>query len=791
MKLFSNKLYIFFIVIFFSGCAVYGALGLKQKYGPAAPKDRQVSAAASAPQVDYWKQVKPILDNRCVVCHGCYEAPCQLKLTAMEGIDRGASKNKVYAHERLVAAPTSRLFEDHHTTTAWRNNGFFPVLNEREDSVDANLNASLLFNSLQLKQAHPQPKTKILPKAMPVGINRENSCPKIEEYPEFAAEHPNWGMPYALPGLNEKELATLTTWLAEGAQYTRRQPLSTEMLSKVAHWEGFLNGDSKKARLMSRYIYEHLFLGHIYFAEHNNGTFFRLVRSKTPPGQPVDMIATRRPFDDPQVNRVYYRLVEFKETVVLKTHMPYLLDQKRMDRWTSLFLNDTYTVSKLPGYNQSVAGNPFKSFSQLPVDSRYKFMLDEAHFTIKNYIKGPVCRGSVSLNVIRDQFWVFFVDPDSALNQEVSKSMAMLEDQLALPNDDDVYTPLFQWLNYSAKQKQLKNKREKYLLDLFKTKPLDLNVIWDGDGSNQNAALTIMRHHDGASVEKGLLGGEPNTLWLVDYSLLERIHYLLVANYDVYGNLGHHLLSRLHMDFLRMEGENAFLMLLPQAERKELRQFWYRGAEEHAGEYMTNPDFDKQVVPNIDYQTDNPKKELLAQIRIRLQPVIDQSKTLQPIQNAQFKTTLTEIANFKGKHTQYLPDIALVEVKMPPSKGKSSSGKDQIFTMVKNVGYTNIASLFNEQARIVPQENSLVLVNGVTSPYVNAIFEVEYAAIDQFKNQLLGMQSEQDYVKLIDAFGIRRTNPRFWQVSDSIHQALYNQPINDYGLLDYGRLENR
>ncbi len=66
-------------------------------------------------------------------------------------------------------------------------------------------------------------------------------------------------------------------------------------------------------------------------------------------------------------------------------------------------------------------------------------------------------------------------------------------------------------------------------------KHLTLDVVWDGDGYNQNAALTVFRHFDSASVVKGLVGPEPQTAWLIDYPILERIHYLLVAGFDVFG----------------------------------------------------------------------------------------------------------------------------------------------------------------------------------------------------------------------------------------------------------------
>jgi hypothetical protein len=111
-------------------------------------------------------------------------------------------------------------------------------------------------------------------------------------------------------------------------------------------------------------------------------------------------------------------------------------------------------------------------------------------------------------------------------------------------------------------------------------------VLWDGDGRNPNAGLTIFRHFDQGSVVQGLVGAPPKTAWIIGYPLLERIHYLLVAGFDVYGNVGHQLNTRVYMDYLRMEGEANFLALLPKASRKSVRDYWYRGAESRAKEYI-------------------------------------------------------------------------------------------------------------------------------------------------------------------------------------------------------------
>ncbi|NRB42698.1 MAG: 9-hexadecenoic acid cis-trans isomerase, partial [Pseudomonadales bacterium] len=105
-----------------TSCATYERITFANKYGESTPKQREVETL-SAGHIDYWQDVKPIVESRCVVCHACYDAPCQLKLSSVEGIDRGASKALVYEGTRLTAAAPTRLFEDAQTTQEWRNAG--------------------------------------------------------------------------------------------------------------------------------------------------------------------------------------------------------------------------------------------------------------------------------------------------------------------------------------------------------------------------------------------------------------------------------------------------------------------------------------------------------------------------------------------------------------------------------------------------------------------------------------------------------------------------------------------
>ncbi len=73
-----RKTSLFFFILLLSGCAAITRISLDHQYGPADPARFDRPAAPAAGQ-SYLADVQPILARRCVVCHACYDAPCQLK----------------------------------------------------------------------------------------------------------------------------------------------------------------------------------------------------------------------------------------------------------------------------------------------------------------------------------------------------------------------------------------------------------------------------------------------------------------------------------------------------------------------------------------------------------------------------------------------------------------------------------------------------------------------------------------------------------------------------------------
>ncbi|MCG9652429.1 fatty acid cis/trans isomerase [Vibrio vulnificus] len=774
------------VVTLFAGCATYAGLNYDQLFGEAEVRDR-TEHIQSAQSAFFMHDVKPIIENRCVVCHACYDAPCQLKLSSVEGIDRGASKTLVYQGTRLTATAPTRLFEDAQTTQEWRDAGFHPVLNERAQTGVANIDAGLIARLLQQKERHPLPQQDQL-EGFDFSIDREQTCPTIEEFDQYERTNPSWGMPFGMPNLSAKEHQTLMAWLENGAIMNDHIPLTREQATEITRYEQMFNKSSRKNQLAARYIYEHLFLSHLYFSElEGEPRFFTMVRSSTPPGEPVQRIVTRRPYDDPGVERVYYRIIPEQGTIVDKTHMPFALNSQRMKDWKAWFIDADYVVEQLPSYNPEIAANPMSAFIDLPVKARFKFMLDNAQNTIMAYIKGPVCRGQLALNVINDRFWVFFLDPDKADIPEVNEFYRSQADNLKLPGELESNTlPVTNWVKYSTQQARYLEAKSEFINHWFKNGThLTTDIIWDGNGTNPNAALTVFRHFDSASVVQGLVGEKPKTAWVLDYALLERIHYLLVAGFDVYGNFGHQLITRMFMDFLRLEGESNFIALLPADMRHQEQSSWYQQQNRQLSDFLQ-----RNVVPfnqptSVVYKTDDPKSELFDILRRQVSPILNaRYEIVDTGMSVKNEALLKSLNLVKGEKLLPIPQITMLMV-------KADTGKEQLYTLLHNNAHLNISSLFNEEKNRDPANDSLTIVRGVVGSYPAAFFSLNENQVAEFVQIITAMESEQDYVKLLDKFAIRRSSTNFWSFSDKVHTWYRNDQPIEFGLLDYNRFENR
>jgi len=752
-------------------------------YGVAQTRDRLLPPEHPL-ATTFREEVFPIIEKRCVVCHGCYDAPCQLKLSSAQGIDRGASPVKVYNARRLLAADPSRLFLDAKSSEEWREKGFSPVLNERDQTLLSNLQGSMLYQLLLQKNKHPLPQAGRLPAQFDYKLDREEQCVTEDTLEDYQQDYPLFGMPYGLPALTSDEFKSIEKWVGQGAPMSLPEPLSKSLKMLVDEWEEKLNRSSLKAQLINRYLYEHLFLAHLYFSdvEAKKGlapAFFRLVRSTTPPGEAIDEIATRRPYEDPK-GTFYYRLQLEAGTILEKTHMPYALNKKRKQKWDKLFYNNDFSVEKLPNYQDS---NPFIVFEPIPAYARYQFLLDEAYFTISGFIKGPVCRGSIALNVINDNFWVFFIKPGFAKSEISEQFLREQAHNLSLPSESSSENlSVAAWLSYASRSTDYVKAKSQFIGSYMDNKTgLTLDDIWAGD---ENAALTVFRHFDSATVVKGALGKQPKTAWIIDYPTLERIHYLLVAGFDLFGNIGHQVTTRLYMDFLRIESEMNFVSFLPNEDRKKVMASWYLNSSKELAGYLNDQNLLQARPTGINYQTEHSKSELLSLLKRHVYTAELQQQTNNKYRIPLLDNNFKRLSSLDNSVVKELPEITYILV-------ESESEGDRLYTLLRHNAHKNVSSLLNEKGQRQPHLDKAELYKGLIGSYPSLIFRVQSRDKYDFINQFTGANTSEKFVKLLARYSLRRSNPDFWLVSDKLHQLHLQDSGVDYGLLDYNRLQNR
>jgi hypothetical protein len=721
----------------------------------------------------YMRDVKPVLEQKCISCHACNDAPCQLKLTSAEGLLRGATKTPVYDSARLKEMAPTRLFIDAQTTAGWRQKGFISALNARGGSLDNNLEYSLLYEMIELGREHPLEANAPVPADIELGLTRKNECPVPAKFEKYAEKKPLQGMPLAITGLTDNEYQTIRQWIREGAVIDAKPfvPGQAEQ-AQIREWEAFFNRSALKNQLVARYLYEHLFTAHLYFEDLDTGNFFELVRSSTPSGSPIRIIATLRPNDDPG-QPLYYRLRKVESTLVHKTHMPYPLGQEKMARFDGLFLTPDWDVAVLPDYSRANTINPFATFATIPARARYQFMLDTSEFFIMSFIRGPVCAGNVAVDVIEDHFFVVFQDPDADLyvtdpdyRAKVQPDMVLVpqrEGELKLKSDWD----------------QRKKERNAYILQrgqAYRDQQPDgpsLVDIWDGDSNNNNAALTVFRNFDNAMVTKGFVGAVPETLWVMDYPMLERSYYLLVVNFNVFGTLATQAETRFYFDLIRSGGEDNFLHFMPPEVRTAMRDSWYQGDKAQTKIRKTYEIVNEDLPVQIPYRSGKPKTEFVSLVSKRFGSLAGPPDVLNSCAEppcywagataaekraaASLQTLTSKPASLDPMHfIDFMPDVSFVRI----STGDASA--DLAYTLVRNKAHTNVAFMFGEANRRVYNKDTLTAYPGLIGSYPNFMFNVPLNEVEAFATALHAVGTRDQFIELVGSYGLSRSHPKIW-----------------------------
>ncbi len=747
--------------------------------------------ATSASEI-YSRQVQPILDIRCAACHSCSEAPCGLKLTSPEGVQRGAH------HKRLLGGGftsgiRSKLFHDGKNESDWRNKGFYSVTR----ATPLMNNQGLKSGNFSIFAAAIRNKNNPLHVIITANLldDEINMCKEGQKDLNLVP-----AMPYNMTSLSPEEIETLMTWVNSDDQEQILQSAidnPERALPKnpfaIKAWEDFFNHPTNRAKWTSRYLYEKLFLARFYIQE-SPGEFYELVRSHTPTGQEIDIISTLKAFDKP-AEKFYYRLFKVRSTLLNKDHFVYEASNKELEHLKDLFWNAKWTKkeSEIPfNFNET---NPLIAFRFIPAKSRYTWMLENSKLLLDISARAQNCRSIGAGAPYWDNMLHIFLKPEAdvtVMNDDFAEKAGHL---LRIPRTTNGrHSILDQFLSdqvkYSKiKQKMLKNLRPQGFL---------LEDVWDGvNGENKNAIVTVLRHEWTAAAYQGQMGTTPRSVLLLDYAIFERYFYLCnVATEITEPGIQQGAVVNYLFD-VKKEGEDQFLSFIEEKQRRSIRQNLVQGfnVDKEFGPQFSlpqNPESEKIEFQNNDVYASFIKSFLIRKFK---SSVIGIKSHILPNPIADFSPLSKQIRSALDSSQQQLfashfPNVSYLLV--------LDQGKIEYFSLLANRYYSsrNRLSLIDntkyDKSTRVESQDVIEVYDGIEANFPEKFYIVKSENLSNFLQEMKTVRTRQEFISFNSIYGLDQNQKYFWNYMDTINAYFIRTNPLEGGIIDlhkYGSVD--
>ncbi|MBF0544560.1 MAG: fatty acid cis/trans isomerase [Candidatus Riflebacteria bacterium] len=794
----------------------------------------------------YYDTIQPIIGRRCTVCHGCENSPCSLKLVSYKGLERGGTQIQnrtnlaIHGYEAIRLKDGPLLASDSVWKDAWQKDRpadqrFNPVA---PDSAlnGADASQSLIYNYLLAGNKTNKPgfdRTAVRKLEQERYDGGATVCSaNLSEYKRWITDNPNGGMPFGCPGLKRLseggyaagELDIIEAWIKKGAPgpsdeaFLKREHPSN--LSEIERWEEYLNQPTNKQKLVSRFLYEHLFRAHIHFYD-DSGEFYMLLRASNPPGDfPVRELVTNAPNDCPTGDSAtatfYYRFDKITDLITAKDHIVWEVKEKTFDRINHLFEKEapTWDVKTLPGYDSL---NPFIYFQQIPPSIRYKFLLDNMRYFMENLVKSPVCNGSKATFAMDDYVWAWAIRPEADPTAQDSGQAAFGPTQWALVNDGYLVNT-----NYVSGIDRLVNHNSQYLNEVEKRQRilrpdgLLVNDIWDGsclfdpetqsDDKNPNAWISALRHETNGTVVCGAEAGYPIAVYLFNFTNLERAYFSLSFNFHEWGTLQHKLLTWRDFMHVRLEASDRFISLFDPKMRVALRGDWSSGMVGQMGvKLYADHSLGTSDVPGVRPGDSSLNVDDKAAPRQAFLSALDQiverrfsdwalptSEINEPTKPQSFPTQVNTqgdveacmkmVTQRMGFYNSRIPSVAYIRIQP----------QGWVYTLVAHRRYAshNFVSDIIWARKGQGKSDYCSIYRGILGDYPNLFFDIPMNQALNFFGGLLKVNNDTDWVAFRKKFMVPKNQDIFWSTVDwyNAWQAV-NNPIYG-GIFDIREYDN-
>ena len=119
---------------------------------------------------------------------------------------------------------------------------------------------------------------------------------------------------------------------------------------------------------------------------------------------------------------------------------------------------------------------------------------------------------------------------------------------------------------------------------------------------------------------------------------------------------------------------------------------------------------------------------------------------------------------------------------------------DLAYTLISNKAYKHVHSMFTDEKlgdRRDYENDTQTVVRWLEGSYPNFFYLVELEEVEAFVSHYNNIKNRDDYEQFVARYGLRRTDPDFWAVSDWFNEKYARDEPIQSGLFDLNRYENR
>jgi hypothetical protein len=145
---------------------------------------------------------------------------------------------------------------------------------------------------------------------------------------------------------------------------------------------------------------------------------------------------------------------------------------------------------------------------------------------------------------------------------------------------------------------------------------------------------------------------------------------------------------------------------------------------------------------------------------------------------------LQTLASVHAPFVRFLPEVTLLRV------NASGDSADLVYSIIHDRAHKNVAFMFGEQDRLIPDEDNLTILPGYYGSYPNFFFDVPMESVPDFARNLRDVSGDAGFTAFVEQWGVRRSSVNFWETADWLQEDFAARQPVQAGLLDLNRYKD-